>query len=127
MTFSRNYLMQTAAPFIAVSTVGLPIFFALFLRIPIEFAFWYGIAVIILDIVHLVKAVWAVKNLDFEYTISYNSNCIIIMTAEGVRNVYDRKRLNPGKNDKYFWLQDGEGVPHYRYNDDVIAFLDQLA
>lgn len=127
MTFSRNYLMQTAAPFIAVSTVGLPILFALFLHVPIEFAFWYGIAVIILDIMHLIKAVLATKTTDFEYTISYDSDHLMIEMAGGETDVYDRKCLEPGKDAKYFWLESGENKRTYPYNDKVIAFFDQLA
>lgn len=126
MTFSRNYLMQTAAPFIAVSTVGLPILFAFFLHVPIEFAFWYGIAVIILDIMHLIKAFLATKTTDFEYTISYDSKYLTIEKAGGETDVYDRNRLEPGKDAKYFWLENGENKRTYPYNDKVIAFLNQL-
>lgn len=125
MTFSRNYLKQTTFPF-ALTTFVLLAVFTFFLRMPPEFTFWYGIAIVVLGIIHLVKAVWAVKNLDFEYTISYGSKYIVITTAEGVRNVYDRSSIKPGINKKYFWLQDGENVPLYGYNDKVVEFLDQL-
>lgn len=127
MTFSRNYLMQTAAPFIAVSTVGLPILFALFLHVPPMFAFLYGIMVITLDIMHLVKAVAAIKTTDFEYTILYGSKYLVIKLANGERHLYRRNELNPGKDNKYFWLQDGENKHLYPYTDKVVAFLDQLA
>ena len=125
MTFKRDFLMQTAAPQIVITAVLLLVF-TFFGTLPPQFTFCYGISVIVIDIILLIKGVLAKNTSDFEYTISYDDRYLKIELASGETHTYNRKTLKANKNALFFWIKDGKQQHIYPYNDKVIAFLDQL-
>lgn len=125
MTFKRDFLMQKASYHVVITNI-LFLAFLFCPAVPLEFTFCYGLGVNLINLLWVFKGVWVKNKTDFDYTISCNNNQLQISLASGETHIYNMKTLQADKDDKYFWIQDGETKHTYPYNSEVIAFLDQL-